>query len=443
MRLIPTAALAALPVLLLLAACNGASPAPAPTPTPTPLPSLTATAAPSPTGSPLGPADFDPARAFAHVEALSDDIGPRPAGSDAEREAAEYLRDELTSYGYEVELQPFTFSVLTDQGSTLELLSPESRRIAVSPFDPSEDGAVQGDLVDAGIGRPDEFPANATGRIALMERGVLTFTEKIANAAAAGALGALIYNSEEGLFRGDLDAQPSIPALAIAGEDGQALLSLMASGTVRVSVEVRTASGPTESQNVVARPPDGQCRLLAGGHYDSVPVSPGANDNASGTASVVEIARASAADGELADLCFALFGAEEIGLVGSLSFVDEMSGDEAGALLGMINLDMVSTGTRWLFGGYQSLTDPLSGEAEARQLDYEVLGFSGDIGGSDHASFIDAGIPAVFVHSFSDYIADDPNYHTERDRSASARATTMAEAGEVVLAAIESLLADG
>jgi aminopeptidase YwaD len=433
---------AALAALLLLAACKTSSPAPTPTATPTPTPAPTDAPSPTASGNDLGPADFDPARAFAHVQALSDDIGPRPAGSASEREAAEYLRDQLAGYGYEAELQPFTFSALTDQGSTLELLSPESKRIAVSPFDPSTDGAVEGEVVEAGIGRPDQFPAAAAGAIALIERGELTFSQKIANAAAAGALGALIYNNEEGLFRGEVDEQPEIPALAIARADGLELASLVASGAVRVSMEVRTSAGPTKSQNVLARPPGGRCRLLAGGHYDSVPVSPGANDNASGTATALEIARVAAADGDLGDLCFALFGSEEVGLIGSTEYVAALSDDEADALLGFLNLDMVGTGTRWLFGGAESLARPLAAEAEARDLDDEVVGFSGETAGSDHVPFLDAGIPAVFLHSFTDNIADDPNYHTERDRSENVRATRLEEIGEVVLAVIESLLAE-
>src|SRR3970040_357872 len=100
---------------------------------------------------------------------------------------------------------------------------------------------------------------------------------------------------------------------------------MMKEGAVSVRLEVRTRSGPRDSQNVVARPPGAQCRVIAGGHYDSVPAGPGANDNASGTATAVEIARVLAADGEFDDACFVLFGSEEVGLIGSAAFVDSLT----------------------------------------------------------------------------------------------------------------------
>ncbi|MCI0838739.1 MAG: hypothetical protein J4O00_03825, partial [Chloroflexi bacterium] len=65
-------------------------------------------AAPSPTPSPSAAAlfrDLDPAfdsdRAMAHAEVLAVDIGSRPAGSAEELAAADYIRAELASYGYE------------------------------------------------------------------------------------------------------------------------------------------------------------------------------------------------------------------------------------------------------------------------------------------------------------------------------------------------------
>jgi phosphotransferase system enzyme I (PtsI) len=53
-----------------------------------------------------------------------------------------------------------------------------------------------------------------------------------------------------------------------------------------------------------------ECRAYIGGHYDSVPAGPGANDNASGTATMLELARVRPTDG----LCVVAFGAEEVGL---------------------------------------------------------------------------------------------------------------------------------
>ncbi len=417
------------------------TPSPSPITTPTPNAVPTPGLAPSPTphgSSDIGPVRFDPARAFAHVEALAVDIGSRPAGSKAERRAAVYLRDQLRGFGYEAELQPFSYDVFADAGSSLEVISPQPLSPAVYAFELSVSGVAEGQLVDAGIGRPQDFPADSAGKIALMGKGVLSFSDKVDNAEAAGAAGVIVYNDEPGLFSGNLARPSAIPVLAISQEDGQALLATVGAGPVSARLEVRTESGSRDSQNVVARPQEGECRLVAGGHYDSVPAGPGANDNASGTATVVEMARVLAADGEFDDVCFLLFGAEEIGLIGSARFVDSLTPTEEETLEAMLNFDMVGVGTQWLLAGSPSMTDLAVSEAEEQGLDYVVD--DAPLSVSDHASFIDAGIPAVFFHSFFAVVSDDPNYHTAGDRAKHVQPTRMAEIADLALAVIDDLL---
>src|SRR5699024_10576244 len=50
---------------------------------------------------------FDSNRAMQHISYLSEDIGPRVAGADSEREAADYISNEFASLGYDVSLQDF------------------------------------------------------------------------------------------------------------------------------------------------------------------------------------------------------------------------------------------------------------------------------------------------------------------------------------------------
>ncbi|MEE8385520.1 MAG: M20/M25/M40 family metallo-hydrolase, partial [Dehalococcoidia bacterium] len=394
---------------------------------------------PMPNGSSdTGPVRFDSTRAFAHVEALAVDIGSRPAGSEAEREAALYLRDQLQGFGYEAEIQPFSYETFADTGSSLDVLSPQPLSPAVIPFEPSTNGVVEAQLVDAGIGRPQEFPADTAGKIALIGRGDLFFSDKVANAEAAGALGVIVYNDEPFLFTGNLDGPSAIPAVAISQGDGRALLAMVQAGAVSARLEVRIESDSIDSQNVMARPQDGECRLIAGGHYDSVPAGPGANDNASGTATVVEMARVLAADGEFDDVCFLLFGAEEPDLIGSARFVASLTPAQEQTLEAMLNFDMVGVGTQWLLSGPSGMTDLAAAEADELGLDYVVEGSLP--GGSDHASFSNAGIPAVFLHSFFEVVSDDPNYHTAEDRAEHVQPARMAEIADLGLAMIDVLL---
>jgi Zn-dependent M28 family amino/carboxypeptidase len=101
----------------------------------------------------------------------------------------------------------------------------------------------------------------------------------------------------------------------------------------------------------------------------------------------------------------------------------------------------VGVGAQWLLAGSPSLTAVASAEADERGLDY-VLGSSPPTElGSDHASFMNAGIPAIFFHGFFSVIADDPHYHTAEDQAQHVQPTRMAEIAEVGLAVIDVLLA--
>lgn len=96
---------------------------------------------------------------------------------------------------------------------------------------------LSGTIVDCGIGNVSEFPAGVRGNIALIQRGTLTFAAKVANAMAAGATAALIYNNVSGNFNGTLQSSGLwIPARAISQADGLAIkASLPRSGSIVVT----------------------------------------------------------------------------------------------------------------------------------------------------------------------------------------------------------------
>lgn len=148
------------------------------------------------------------------------------------------------------------------------------------------------------------------------------------------------------------------------------------------------------SANVIARAhPDDSYAIIIGGHHDTVPDSPGAADNASGVAVVLETARAFAADGPDDGLCFATFGAEESGLNGSRVWVEQLG--RAGALpRAMVNLDLAGLGVGVQAIGSRSLTVPAVRLGE--QIGIQTV-FSAISGGasSDHQSFLDADVPSI------------------------------------------------
>jgi len=415
---------------LLVAACGGDS-TPDPTPAP-PTAAPTATPQPSPTPDPLADLEPDGDRILEHVRVLSEEIGPRVAGSAQERRAVDYLRRVLESYGYEVEAQEFQFdgtryrSALVDVGGT---------GYPAITFRDAPTGTVSGQLVDAGIGRPEEFPPGGlNGAIALIERGDLTFAQKAQHAAAAGAGAAIVFNNEPGALVGDAPGA-TIPIVGVSQADGRAILDQLASGPLQARVEVVPSQGL--AYNVVARPAGAPvCETVTGGHADSVAVSPGADDNASGTAGVLEMARLAAAHRLPGAHCFVLFGAEEFGLWGSAHYVSTLSGSALNSLRAMLNIDVIGTPAALTLIGTPDLVEQARIEAEELGIDAEP-GFVPSGLGSDHASFEQAGVPVLFfyrhdelIHSrFDDVTRIDPQALEDTIRIAFATLQGLAGAG--------------
>jgi len=392
------------------------------------------------------------ARAFSsdavmvYVRHLAGEVGPRPAGSESGRVAADYIAAQFADYGYAVERQSFTFPQFEERGTSLAIASLGS---SDSTGDLSIGGAhamfysgsanVTGPLRLAGFGRPEDFaPRSLAGTVALIERGAdVTFRDKAERAAAAGAAAAVIYNSAPREFTGSLQVQQAIPVVSVGGEDGRRLRDLLQQGPtiVRVAVDASVAERTTE--NVVATQaadaPPGRT-LVLGAHYDSVEISPGANDNASGTAMVLELAHVLAGESAGARVTFATFGGEELGLLGSAAYVQGLSEEGRHAVTGMLNFDMVGVGDELRIGGYYAIF--LLAQQSAQRRCWQLWRLGGTYNQrSDQASFLRAAIPAVFF-----YVSDDPHYHTPTDVPENLSLQRLQQIGEVALDVVRQLV---
>jgi len=91
----------------------------------------------------------------------------------------------------------------------------------------SPSGVVTGTLVDCGLGQ--SACAASGGAICLIERGGITFTEKVANCYAGGGAAAIVFNNSPALFSGGVDAGSPIPSVGVSGTDGAALRAAVGS----------------------------------------------------------------------------------------------------------------------------------------------------------------------------------------------------------------------
>ena len=388
----------------------------------------------------LDPADaVSQEQLYAHARVLAGDVGSRLAHREPFRRAAEYARDRLTELGYQVELQEFSFPHWEDLGSQLRL-DAEGRSLRAFAMRDSPDLDATAELVDVGLARPSDLgERRLDGKIALARRGELTFRAKAEAVKAAGAIGLVIYNSERGPLLGRLGAGADLPTVGITAEDGAALTRQLAGGPVAARIVARSVAEDRGSLNVIAHggDPAASGRVLVGAHLDSVEAGPGANDNASGSAAVLELARVFAGRPERERLSFALFGAEEWGLWGSRRYVERIGDAGARRMRAMVNLDMVAVGDRFEIGaaGERSRDLQRRGLDAAAALGYQANPVDAG-GGSDHASFGAAGVPALMIHW-----REDPNYHQPTDTVDKLDPEKLAASTRTVARLLEGLLA--
>ena len=217
--------------------------------------------------------------------------------------------------GYRVAVQEFAFPFFAADEPTLEVDGlPEGFSGKTAVFTYSGGGDVSGAVhpvdvvVPIGGSKPnsstsgcetEDFEGFPKGGIALVQRGSCTFEQKAENAATAGTAAVLLMNEgqpgREDLVPGSLGTPQPIPVLGLSYADGAALVKQVRGGkqtTARIDVRVQV-DPDRKSYNVIAetRGGDPDDVVMVGAHLDSVPEGPGINDNGSGSATVLEVAR--------------------------------------------------------------------------------------------------------------------------------------------------------
>lgn len=103
-----------------------------------------------------------------------------------------------------------------------------------------------------GLGTPEDFAAvDVAGKVALVDRGDLTFTEKAANAAAAGAVACLVVNNDSEAITPSLDGG-TIPCAIVSQEDGAYLRSLAEAGDATATILNEVVAMPYAEEPTVS-----------------------------------------------------------------------------------------------------------------------------------------------------------------------------------------------
>ncbi|MFF1692852.1 M28 family metallopeptidase [Streptomyces sp. NPDC058257] len=223
------------------------------------------------------------------------------------------------------------------------------------------------------------------------------------------------------------------------------------------TVQQFTSSGAT-GYNLIADWPGGDPNkvLMSGAHLDSVTAGPGINDNGSGSAGILETALAvsRAQLQPTKHLRFAWWGAEELGMIGSKYYVNNLPAAERSKVSGYLNFDMIGSPNP----GYFVYDDDPTIEKTFKDY-YAGLNLPTEIetegdGRSDHASFKNVGIPVGGLFSGADYTktsaqaqkwggtagqAFDRCYHSSCDTSANINDTALDRNSDAIAYAVWTL----
>jgi len=336
-------------------------------------------------------------RAYGHVERLVG-IGPRLAGSPAEAIAASYIENEFRSYGLDVWVENFIVenSYIVEEDRLFVLQPGRASILTCVPVVYSPSDNVRGQLM--------HFDGTIENENLLRGRVVLVARDKLKrDLADLPPLAILTYVENMPPISEIWPNPPKAPMVWISGSDAQQLIELLENIQVEVELRLTARTESRMSRNVVAcLPGESDEIIVVNAHHDSM-LTPGAVDDASGVAVVLEIARALSTENLQRTVLFTTFSGEELGLLGSQDFVRRRENEP---IVASITFDCIGAGpdnglriglegstTEWLDAYVQEVAGNLGFYAKSGSP--EVIG-----GTTDHESFVGAGFWATWVYWF-------------------------------------------
>jgi aminopeptidase YwaD len=265
-----------------------------------------------------------------HMLTLCDQCGSRFAGTEDERRAGDYIMKFFHQYNLDnIHAENFEMPGWK-RGEARLALAAENGEIDIPCLTlPGSDGCdIQAELIDAGIGSPEDYqkiPGGAAGKIVLVNsdgpgRGV-----KYMAAVEAGAAAFLFGSGQPGVLAPTGSVGGEIPAAGLAYESAARIRRQAAQGPVRAHLRLTCSKQTVTARNIVGEIPGtdpSQGWIVACGHYDGHDIAQGAGDNAAGTAALMEAARLLSPLRQhlQAGIRFILFSGEELGLFGSYAY---------------------------------------------------------------------------------------------------------------------------
>jgi Peptidase family M28/PA domain len=317
-------------------------------------------------------------QAIADANPGPDGHASRNSGEPGYKASVDYVARLMTEAGYNVTIQTYKFFYFAFTAlPVFREVSPTAHDyVLADEWGPGQSmGSPTADLQPAGgIVLPPtptssstsgctaaDFTGFVAGRIALIQRGGCNFGVKVLNAQAAGATGVIIFNEgnpgRTGLLVGSLvDAAgnrivPTIPVafttFAVGNDLRTQYQQAVQNGTALpvMNINVQGVVDPNrDDYNVIAESKGGDKNhvLVVDAHLDAI-FGAGMLDNASGSATILDIAQMMKNVNPLNKLRFIWFGGEELGLLGSAYYVNNLTSTQASHIGYDLDADVTAT----------------------------------------------------------------------------------------------------
>ncbi|KJZ76502.1 hypothetical protein HIM_04231 [Hirsutella minnesotensis 3608] len=330
-----------------------------------------------------------------------------------------------------------TFTYLYERTNDISIIGPECDRPRIISLQWNSGTRLPGGVSGSMIGTPvddergsacfeDQWNGiNATGKIALVKRGVCAIADKVKLAMSKGAIAVLVWHHLPGhVTQGTLgfdNAGNLVPVGVINNTVGDGWSRRLLTGEdMRVKLIINHTMEERESWNVIADTRRGSqdSIIMLGAHLDSVQAGPGINDNGSGSSALIEIMQKSCLTTHRSRIRYAWWGAEELGMIGSTFYANNLTQEEAEQIRFYYNFDMIgSRKAEWTvyasneadkFGAkylYEFLKDSRYVRKHAQNVTYQPFGST-----SDHVPFRKLGIPSSGLFSGAGPKADVCNH---------------------------------
>ena len=368
----------------------------------------------------------------------------RNSGEPGYKASVDYVAARMRAAGYNVTIQPYKFLYYAYVGvPTFTEVSPTPHTYTLNgDWGPGQStGTANAAIQPVGgiIMPPDpngststsgctsaDFAGFTAGRIALIQRGGCNFGVKVLNAKDAGASGVVIFNEgnpgrTDLLIGGMVDAAgnpivPTIPVAFTTFAGGSALLDQYRTGPAPVmNITIRAIVDPSRDDwNVIAESKGGDKNhvVVVDAHLDAI-YGAGMLDNASGSATILDVAEKMKNVQPLNKLRFIWFGGEELGLLGSAYYVNNLSSSELSHIGYDLDADVTATPNYTigvldpagpdLFSGVSTNTFPNRVYKASTVARDQAIAYFDSVGlnhelfspeGTDAISFNEVGIPA-------------------------------------------------